>query len=90
MQLALGAHPRGLQSAVLRQALSLALTGIGLGVAGSLVFQRALADFLFQISPLDPLVLLIGGLTMVAAAALGSYLPARRAASVHPMEVMRE
>jgi putative ABC transport system permease protein len=65
------------------------VVGIVIGTAGAIVMTRPLHSLLFQVSPTDPLTL---GLVASATAALGvvaSYLPARRAVRVDPMEALR-
>jgi ABC-type antimicrobial peptide transport system permease subunit len=60
---------------------------IGLGIAAML--SRLMGSVLFGISPLDPLTYVATPAILAAAAALASYLPARRAAMVDPMEALR-
>jgi len=50
---------------------------------------RLMASFLFGISPLDPLTYVVVSLGLVAATALASYMPARRATAVNPAEALR-
>ena len=86
---ALGARPRQLQQMFLRQGL--ALTGIGLviGVIAAVALGRWMSSLLFGVSPFDPVTYAAAlGVTMVAAA-LASYLPARRAAAIDPSETLR-
>jgi len=62
-------------------------TAVGLGAAAALV--RLMRTLLFGISPLDPATFTAVPVVLVAAAALASYLPARRAAAVDPVEALR-
>ena len=89
IRLALGAQKAELRWMFVRSALLLTGVGvlIGLGAAAALV--RLMKTLLFGISPLDPLTFLAVPLILATAAALASYLPARRAAGVDPVEALR-
>jgi ABC-type lipoprotein release transport system permease subunit len=50
---------------------------------------RALSGMLYEVSPLDPLVFTMAPLTLLAAALLATYVPARRATQVRPMVALR-
>ena len=86
---ALGAQPGELKGMFVRHGLLLAGIGvvIGLGVAAGLT--RLMSSLLYGISPLDPVTYLAVPLILVIATVLASYLPARRAASVDPLEALR-
>jgi len=62
---------------------------VALGMAASGVLMRLMKSLLFGISPLDPLTYAVVPLVLVAATVLASYLPARRAAAVDPVETLR-
>jgi ABC-type antimicrobial peptide transport system permease subunit len=70
---------------------ALVLTGIGvvIGVCAAAGLMQLMKSLLFGISPLDPFTYIAIPLVLVASAALASYLPARRAASVDPVEALR-
>ena len=89
IRLALGATPATLARLVVWQGMSIALTGVALGLAGALVVTRFMRALLFGVAPTDPVtfVAIASTLTMVALAA--SYLPARRAAGVDPIVSLR-
>jgi putative ABC transport system permease protein len=89
IRVALGAHPAHLLRMVLRQALLLAVAGVGLGLLGSLALSRAIAGLLFDLSPTDPATLAGVALLLTAVALLASYLPARRATRVDPLIALR-
>jgi len=89
VRLALGASPGGLLRLVLFQAASLTLAGLLLGVGISFATNRLLASQLFGLSPHDPFVLMTVSILLLLVALLASYLPARRAARVDPMEALR-
>ena len=69
----------------------LALSGIGAicGVAAALALTRLMGSMLFEVSPADPLTYAAASSALIVAALLGSYLPARRAARVDPVEAIR-
>lgn len=89
VRLALGAERRDVVALVLREGLALALLGIALGAGGALLATRLLRGLLFGITPTDPLV--FGGVALLLAgtALVASWLPARRAARLDPMRVLR-
>jgi len=69
----------------------LLLTGIGtaIGLGAAAALMRLMRTLLFGISPLDPITFLAVPVVLVAAAALASYLPARRTAAINPVEALR-
>ncbi len=89
IRLALGAEPRTLKWLFVRKGLVLNFVGgiIGLVLAAGL--SRWISSLLFGITPLDPLTYLASGALIGAAAMTASYVPARQAASVDPMETLR-
>ncbi|HTP33382.1 MAG TPA: ABC transporter permease [Candidatus Acidoferrales bacterium] len=89
IRIALGAPPGGLQRMFVRQGLLLASIGavLGLGAAGGMT--RWMKSLLFGISALDPATYALVAAILIAAAALASYLPARRATAVDPLETLR-
>jgi len=89
IRMALGAGPREVLGLVVQQGLRLAALGIGVGIAAALALSRVLSSLLYGVSPADPptyaaIVLGVGALALLA-----SYLPARRAARLHPARVLR-
>jgi ABC-type antimicrobial peptide transport system permease subunit len=72
-----------------RSALVLTAAGVAIGIVGAAALTQSMKSLLFEISPLDPLTYLTVPFILVAAAALASYLPARRAAGVNPVEALR-
>jgi predicted permease len=89
IRIALGAKKSELAWMFVRSALVLTGVGtaVGLGVAAALM--RLMRALLFGISPLDPVTFTLVPLVLVAAAALASYLPARRTAAVDPVQALR-
>ena len=89
LRLALGARGRDVAGLFLREGGRLVLGGIVLGFTGALVLSRLLRGLLFGIAPLDPLTLIAAPFALAAAAAVATWLPARRAARIPPMEALR-
>jgi predicted lysophospholipase L1 biosynthesis ABC-type transport system permease subunit len=89
IRLALGAEPRRLRWLFVRKGLILNCAGgaLGLGLAG--VLSRWISSLLFGVTPLDPLTYIAAGALIAAAATAASYVPARQAASIDPMETLR-
>ncbi len=86
---ALGASPHALRRLVAGRGLRIAAAGLVTGLAATATGARALATVLFGVAPLDPvtLVTVSGGLALLAV--LACWIPARRAASTDPSEVLR-
>jgi predicted permease len=89
IRLALGAEAGSLRAMFVRQALILAGIGVTTGMTASVALTRLMKSLLFGISPLDPLTYAVAPMVLVAATALASYLPARRAAAVDPVATLR-
>jgi putative ABC transport system permease protein len=89
IRVALGATRRSIVHLVVSQGAVLAAIGVVTGVAGALALRRALASMVFGISEVDPVSLAVAPAVLLAAALLGCYLPARRAARVDPVIAMR-
>ena len=89
LRAALGASPGKLKRMMLRHALVLAVIGIVIGTGLALVLGRLSAILLYGISPFDPMILLLAAVLLLAVVLLASYLPARRAAAVQPVQALR-
>jgi putative ABC transport system permease protein len=89
LRMALGASPQEVLRLVLRQGVTLALAGIGIGLAVSVLVVRALNSVLFEISPWDPLAWIASAVTLLAVSVLASWVPARRALRVDPVVALR-
>ncbi|MGC2399921.1 MAG: ABC transporter permease [Acidobacteriaceae bacterium] len=89
IRMALGAQRKQIARLVLRSGAMLALVGCGLGIIGSLAISHVLRSFLFDVSPTDPWIYIGSALVMMLIAILASALPAMRAASGDPVDVLR-
>ncbi|MFN2567290.1 MAG: ABC transporter permease [Gemmatimonadaceae bacterium] len=89
IRVALGATHRKIVRLVIAEGVWLAGAGVVLGVFASLAFSRAIGSLMFGVGKLDPVTLVLAPATLMAAALLGCYLPARRAAGVDPVIAMR-
>ncbi len=89
IRLALGATPGRLQRHVLREALVLLGFGGAIGVIVALAGSQLLARLLFQVTPGDPIAFLTSAAALLAAGLLASYLPARQASRVDPVQALR-
>jgi len=86
---ALGAKKGELKATFVRQALALAGIGVAIGLGAAAGLTRLLSSLLYGITPLDPVTYATVPVVLVIATVLASYLPARRAASVDPVEALR-
>jgi ABC-type antimicrobial peptide transport system permease subunit len=71
------------------RSLVLAGAGVAIGLGAASGLTRFMSSLLFGISPLDPTTLVAVSSLLVLAAALASYLPARRASAVDPVEALK-
>ena len=88
--MALGATRQSVAALVLRQGGILVAAGLGVGLVLSAATGRMVTSFLYQVRPLDvwTYVAVIFALTVIGA--LAGLLPARRAATIEPMQALRE
>jgi len=90
IRMALGALPSAIAGLVLRESGRMISAGLAAGLGAAFLFTRFLSGLLFAVAPLDPVA--FGGVAALLAAAglLASFLPARRAARIDPMEALRD
>ena len=89
IQLALGAEKTRVLKSVLGRGLAMAGVGLVLGVLLSLAMGRVVGGMLFGVSPTNPAALAVAGILLTVAVLAASYLPARRAAGLDPVEVLK-
>ncbi len=89
IRMALGARPGALGGMFVRQALLLAGLGTALGLGAAFGLTRLMGALLFGVKALDPLTYATVAVLLLAAAALASFVPARRATAVDPVEALR-
>ncbi len=89
IRLALGAPIAQVRTAFVRSGLILSAIGCGCGLTAALLLAPLMKAVLFSVSPSDPLTYAVTSGGLILAAALASYLPARRATKVDPVEALR-
>jgi predicted permease len=89
LRMALGANRGDVVALVLRKALLLVALGLAIGVPVALLGGRLMASQLYGVRPYDPISLAAAVLLLSAFAALAGFIPARRAASIEPMNALR-
>jgi len=89
IRMALGARPGELQRMIVRHGLILAGAGVAIGAGAAMELSRLMKALLFEVSPIDPVTYAAVAVVLVTSAVLASYVPARRAASVDPLDALR-
>ncbi len=89
IRLALGAERRQIRGMILGESTWITAAGLVAGVAGALGLVRLVKSMLFGIAPYDPVTLGCAVTVMLGVALVASWIPARRAAGVEPMEALR-
>lgn len=89
IRMALGAQPGALQGMFVREGLGLAMIGAAVGLAAAFALTRLMMSILFKTAPLDPITYAAVCLLLITAATLASYVPARHATAVDPLEALR-
>jgi len=89
VRMALGAQRGSVSRMVVSGALVVTAVGVAIGLAGALVLTRLMHTLLFGVSATDPATYLGVALLLLAVSAAASYFPARRAATVDPIEALR-
>jgi predicted permease len=89
VRIALGAQPSAVAAMMTRHGLVLSAAGVVVGLVGFALVARFLRSFLYGVAPHDPLALSAASLTLIAIAALATWIPARRASRVDPAEALR-
>jgi putative ABC transport system permease protein len=89
IRMALGAQSQELTGMFVRHGLMLAAIGVACGLAAAVALTRLMASLLFDVRPVDPLTYGAVAVVLVAATVIASYVPARKATSVDPLEALR-
>ena len=89
VRVALGATPGSVLALVVRQGMTPALVGVVAGIAGALLLTRLMAAVLYQVRTTDPATFAAVVLVLLGTALLASWLPARRALRIDPVQALR-
>jgi predicted permease len=89
IRMALGVEQRDVRRMFLRHGFVLSAIGVAVGVAVAAMLARLMASMLFRVSPLDASTYIGVSVLLLGAAMIASYLPARRAAALNPVEALR-
>jgi len=89
IRMAIGATSRDILQLVFRQGMLPLGIGLGIGLVASFAVNRVLKAALVEVSPSDPITLLLASAVLIFAAALGCLIPALRAMRVDPVIALR-
>ena len=89
IRMALGSQRASVMRLVLASGAKLGLVGCGIGTVAAVFATRLLRSMLFQVDPLDPTVIALAAISIFLLALAASVVPARRAASIEPMQALR-
>jgi ABC-type antimicrobial peptide transport system permease subunit len=89
VRMALGASARMVRRQVVSQGTKVVLVGVVIGIAVAFAATRLLGTLLYDVEAVNPIVFVAMSLAMMGVAVLASYVPARRASGVDPIEALR-
>ena len=89
LRIALGASRANVMSLVLKEALILAVIGLGIGLVGAYFIGRGLHSAVYGVGSIDYAAIAVVSLVLLSASLIASWIPARRAAGVEPMKALR-
>ncbi|HEY1949591.1 MAG TPA: ABC transporter permease [Bryobacteraceae bacterium] len=89
VRMALGAQRADVLRMILGSGFRMTLTGVVIGLAGALAASRLLASLLFQVSAVNPVIFSLAAVVLAGMAILASFLPARRATRIDPIQALR-
>jgi ABC-type antimicrobial peptide transport system permease subunit len=89
IRVALGATQRDILSMIVRHGMTLAFSGVAIGLTGAFLLTRLLRSLLFGVAVTDPVTFVGISVLLAFIALLASYIPARRAAQIDPMVSLR-
>jgi predicted permease len=90
LRIALGAEPRRVTWMILNESTRLAALGLAVGIPGGLLATFLIRRQLFNVTPIDPPSLALAIVVLAGTALLASYIPARRAARIAPVDALRQ
>ena len=90
LRMALGAQPSGVLALVVREGMTVGIAGIGVGLAGGLALNRAVAALVYGVPPDDPVTFTGVAVVLAVVALAACTIPARRAARIDPMVALRD
>ena len=90
VRMAFGADEKSSVRLVVGRGMALGLAGVGVGIVAAFVLTRTVSSLLYGVSAIDPVTFLGIPLVLVAVTAVASYVPARRATRVNPVEALRD
>jgi putative ABC transport system permease protein len=90
LRIALGGGPKQVLGQVIREGMLTALAGTALGTVGAVFIGRLLEGAVYGVESANPITFAIVAVTLLLAALLASFVPARRAAAVDPMVALRQ
>ena len=89
VRVALGASPRSVLQLVVGQGMALAAAGVVIGLVGAFALTRLMSAVLFEVRATDPVTFATVVVVLLGAALVASWLPARRALRIDPVQALR-
>src|SRR6266536_99521 len=89
IRMALGAQPGMVLRMIMREGSIMLLSGVALGLLLAVATSKILSGILYQVGALDPIAFTVAPLLLAAAALIATWLPARRATHIDPMQALR-
>ena len=89
IRMALGAQPGMVLRMIMREGSIMLLSGVAIGLLLAVATAKILSGILYQVGPLDPVAFTVAPLLLAAAALIATWLPARRATHVDPIQALR-
>ena len=89
IRMAIGARRGHIVGMILWRSAALVAGGLAIGLAGAWAATRVLKNFLFEVTPFDPLTFAVVSLLLASVALVACYIPARRASAIDPLVALR-
>jgi ABC-type antimicrobial peptide transport system permease subunit len=89
IRMALGAQPGMVLRMIMREGSIMLLSGVAIGLLLAMATAKVLSGILYQVGALDPIAFTVAPLLLAAAALIATWLPARRATHVNPIQALR-